>query len=174
MQVHLGHDQRNIVVETEPGRIVDHHRPRRGRPRRVLGADGATGRKQPDLDVLEIKVVEHLDPVELAAVLQTFAGGPRACEQHQPIYRKAALLQEFPHRLAHGPRGAGDGYVDFFHAIFSWAIAAMTASAISSVPTRRRCSPPPSGNISAVRKPSSSTAATAASIRSAAAAEFKL
>ena len=141
----------------------------------MIGRDGAARGKQRDLRVGEVEVVEYLHRARLARHLEPLARRPLAGQQVDVVDGEVAFVEDFTHGFADSARGADDRNVQLFHTSANQTSAAMTASAISSVPTRRiRPASGAAGMMSAVRTPSSNTALTAASRRSAWTASSKL
>ena len=117
MAVDLRHDKRNSVVHAELRGVVDHHRPGVRGPGRMVGRDGTAGRKQRDLRVGEVEIIEDLHRARLAPDLEALAGRTLAGQEAHVVDRESAFVEDFPHGFAHRACGAGDRNVQLLHGI---------------------------------------------------------
>src|SRR3954452_21894737 len=133
--VHLGDDERHVVVHAPARRVVDYHGARLRKARRPLAGRAAPGREQRDVEALDRVLTESLYDQLLLPEVDLPAGRALGRERHHFVGRERPLAHDAEHRGADsaGRTHHGDPHQD-------------TTGRWSPRGSSRRIAPSPSSN----------------------------
>ena len=119
-RIDLGYDQRHIRIHSEIRRIVDHDTTRLGSPGRMFGGRLGAWRKQRDIGIRKIIMLEILHRQDVVVSERDLPpDGARRCQRDHVIGGEVSLRQNFQHLAADISRRSSNGnfvtHVSFFH-----------------------------------------------------------